>query len=255
MSARLDRPATRDGLFLWIMHRFAEVFEEHAVIKGGMSLSLLDCPRRTMDIDYVFVPFESKKEIVDRVFEVLREIDGASVDIDLHSKMLRADFRVDDVAIQIEANVALQCETIPMATGGFAQSVGQPSQVVRIMSPSTALSHKLAAWNERRLLRDLYDCYYLAARAGASPDPSVVDQRLSKIDSRLPMLKGTHRMSCSQLAGALREATDSLTDADLEKELAGLLPAEELAGLSIRIRTAVTGLADVIESDQFQPHP
>ena len=34
MSARLDRPATRDGLFLWIMHRFAEVFEEHAVIKG-----------------------------------------------------------------------------------------------------------------------------------------------------------------------------------------------------------------------------
>ena len=255
MSVRLDRPASKNGLFLWIMHRFAEVFQEHAVLKGGMALRLLDCPRRTMDIDYVFIPFESKKEIVDRIAQVLNEIDGASVDIGLRSKMLRADLRVDDVAIQIEANVALQCETIPMATGGFAQSVGQPSQVGRIMSPSTALSHKLAAWNERRLLRDLYDCYYLAARAGASPDRDALDHRLSKIESRLPTLKGIRRMSRAQLAGALLEGVRTLTDVNLEKELAGLLPAEELAGLSIRIRTAVTGLADVIESDQSQPHP
>jgi hypothetical protein len=31
------------------------------------------------------------------------------------------------------------------------------------------------------------------------------------------------------------------------KELAGLLPAEELAGLTIRIRAAAAGLADAIE--------
>ncbi len=248
MTARLDRPATRDRLFLWIMHRFAEVFAEHAVIKGGMALRLLDCPRRTVDIDYVFVPFESKKEIVDRVAEVLREIDGASIDLDLHSKMLRADLRVDDIAIQIEANVAPRCESIPMTTGGFAQSVGRPSQVVRIMSPGTALSHKLAAWNERRLLRDLYDCYFLTARAGAAPDPDVLDHRLSKIESRLPKLKGTRRMSRAQLAGALRIEARALTDVGLEHELAGLLPAEELTGLAIRIRAAVTGLADAIES-------
>jgi predicted nucleotidyltransferase component of viral defense system len=249
MSPYLDRPATRDGIFLWIMHRFAEVFEEHAVIKGGMALRLLDCPRRTVDIDYVFVPFESKKEIVDRVSEVLDEIDGASVDMDLHSKMLRADLRVDGVAIQLEANVALQCETIPLTTGGFAHSVGQPSQVVRIMSPATALSHKLAAWNERRLLRDLYDCYFLAARAGTLPDRGVLDHRLSKIESRLPKLKGTRRMSRAQLSGALREEAGGLTDADLEEELAGLLPADELAGLAIRIRAAVSRLADAVESD------
>ncbi len=249
MSAQLGRPATRDGLFLWIMHRFAEVFEEHAVLKGGMALRLLDCPRRTVDIDYVFVPFESKKAVVDRIVGVLHEIDGASVDVDLHSKMLRADLRVDDVAIQIEANVALKCETIPMTTGGFAHSVGQPSHVVRIMSPATALSHKLAAWNERRLLRDLYDCYFLTARAGTSPDPDVLDQRLSRIESRLPMLRGIRRMSRAELAEALRDAVETLTDADLGEQLAGLLPAEELAGLAIRIRVAVTSLADAIESD------
>ena len=107
MTARLDRPATRDGLFLWVMHRFAEIFENHAVLKGGMALRLVDCPRRTVDIDYVFVPFRSKKEIADRVTEVLHEIDGAVVDVNLHSKILRAGLRVDDAAIQVEVNVVL----------------------------------------------------------------------------------------------------------------------------------------------------
>jgi hypothetical protein len=54
-------------------------------------------------------------------------------------------------------------------------------------------------------------------------------------------------MSRSQFAGTLRRAVDNLTDADFEKELAGLLPAEELAGLAIRIRAAAAGLADAIE--------
>jgi len=248
MSSRLDRPASQDGLFLWIMHRFAEVFEEHAVLKGGMALRLLDCPRRTVDIDYVFVPFTSKKEIVERVSGVLNEIEGAVFDVGLHSRMLRADLRVDEVAIQVEANVALKCESIPMATGGFAQSVGQPSQVVRVMSPPTALAHKLAAWNERRLLRDLYDCYYLSARLGASPNLEVLDQRLTKIESHLPAMKGVRRMSRAEFATTLREATGRLTDADVSAELAGLLPAAELAGLTLRIRAAVTGLADLIGS-------
>jgi len=42
MTARLDRPANQEGLFLWVMHRFSEVFEEHAILKGGMALRLLD---------------------------------------------------------------------------------------------------------------------------------------------------------------------------------------------------------------------
>jgi predicted nucleotidyltransferase component of viral defense system len=239
MTARLDRPATRDGLFLWVMHRFAEVFEKHAVIKGGMALRLLDSPRHTMDIDYVFVPFSSKKEIVDRIGEILHEIDGAEVDIEVHAKMLRAGLRVDAAAIQIEVNVAERCETIPMATGGFARSVGQPSQVVRIMSPSHALSHKIAAWNERRLFRDLFDCYFLAGRAGALPDLKVLDLRLSNIQSRLPKLRRKHSMTRTQLVEELGHTVNTLSDTDLEEELAGLLPPAELAGLAVRIRAAM----------------
>ncbi|MEQ9501632.1 MAG: hypothetical protein RIT81_32475 [Deltaproteobacteria bacterium] len=36
---------TRDELFLFVMHRFSEVFEQHAVPKGGMALRLLDSTR------------------------------------------------------------------------------------------------------------------------------------------------------------------------------------------------------------------
>jgi len=249
MTARLDRPATRDGLFLWVMHRFAEVFEDHAVLKGGMALRLMNCPRRTVDIDYVFVPFELKKQIVDRVNGVLNEIDGVEVDSRIHSKMLRVGLRVDDVSIEVEVNVDASCESIPMTTGELSYSVGQPSQVVRVMDPSSALAHKLAAWNERRLWRDLYDCTFLSVRVGVKPDLSVLDLRLSKVESRLPRMKRWRIMSRTQFAVELREAIGDLADSDLEAELAGLLPAEELAGLAIRIRGAVEGLAIFISSE------
>lgn len=250
MTVLLDRPASQDGLFLWVMHRFAEVFEEHAVIKGGMVLRLLDSPRHTVDIDYVFVPFSSKKEIVARIEEVLYEIEGAVVEIELHSKMLRAGLRVDDTAIVIEANVATECEAVPMATGGFARSVGRPSQIVRIMSPSVSLAHKIATWNQRRLLRDLYDCYFLSSRVGASPDLNVLDLRLAKMQSRLPRLKQLHRMSRGHLADELLQATEHLSDADLERELAGILPPEELAGLAIRIHVSVEKITTFLLRDR-----
>ncbi len=246
MSTTLDRPATRDGLFLWVMHRFAEVFEAQAVIKGGMVFRLLDSPRHTTDIDYVFVPFSSKKEIAGRIADLLDEIEGAAVAIELHSRMLRADLRVDDASIQIEANVAAECDSIAMATGGFARTLGRPSRVVRVMSPSHALAHKIAAWNERRLLRDLYDCYFLSGRAKAEPDLDVLDSRLARIESRLPGLKRTRSMSRDQLIDALRRATARLSDSDLEAELAGLLPAPELAGLAIRIAVSIEGLITLL---------
>ncbi len=262
MTAHLDRPATRDGLFVWVMHRFAEVFEEHAVLKGGMALRLLDSPRFTVDIDYVFVPFSSKKEIVDRLYPVLHEIEDAEIEIELHSKMLRADLRVDTAAIQIKVNVATGCRSVPMATGGFARSVGRPSQIVRVMHLSHALAHKIAAWNERRLLRDLYDCYFLVSRSGASPDLAILDSRLEKMKSRLPGLKKLHRISRSRLIEELRAEQADLSDAKLENELAGILPPEELAGLAIRIGVAVERITvflsrnlDVCSCPPQKPNP
>jgi predicted nucleotidyltransferase component of viral defense system len=252
MTTPLPRPATTDGLFLWVLHRFAEVFEAKAVLKGGIELRLFDCPRSTTDIDYVFVPFRSKNEIRERIERVLREIDGAVVTIAVHSKMVRASLRVDRAAIQIEANVDLECPSQPMPTAEFARSQGQPSRLVRVMAPDCALAHKLAAWNERRLLRDLYDAYFLSVRVGATPDRAVLAARLAKIESRHPALRRKKKMSIAELAAALRAGVDAITEKGLAEELAPLLPPDEVVGLIPRIRSAVIKIAERLEAWESQ---
>jgi hypothetical protein len=247
MTTPLTRPATADGLFLWVMHRFSAVFEEHAVLKGGMALRLVDSPRATTDIDYVFIPFRSKVDIRERIECVLNEIEGADITIHLHSTTLRADVRMDDVAIQVEVSVSTQCPSAAMATAGFAESLGQPSHIVRVMSWDTALAHKLAAWNERRLLRDLYDCYFISARLGQHPNLETLEARLARIRSRLPGLKSKKTMTKADLACALREAVQRMRDATISEELAPLLPESELAGLRDRLRAAAVRLAEWLE--------
>lgn len=248
MNAGPTRPATREDLMVWVMHRFSQTFGEHAIIMGGMALRLLDSPRATNDIDYVFVPYKSKKEVVSKVREILGELEGADVKVSLHSTMLRADIRIDSAAIQIEASVEVSCSAIPIATGGFAREQGRPSQIVRIMSLDTALAHKLAAWNERRLARDLYDCYFLASRLGESPDMAVLRKRLSNVRSQLPKLRRKQSMSLLDLAKELRQEAEVITQKRLADGLSGLLPNEEMAGLAPRVKAALNTLAEQIES-------
>lgn len=247
MNAGPTRPATREDLMVWVMHRFSIAFGEHAIIKGGMALRLLDSPRATNDIDYVFVPYTSKKEVVSKVREILSELEGADVKVSLHSTMLRADVRMDSAGIQIEASVEISCNAIPIATGGFARKQGRPSQIVRIMSLDTALAHKLAAWNERRIARDLYDCYFLASRLGESPDMGVLRKRLSKVRSELPKLRRTRSMSLLAFAKELRQEAEAITQKRLSEGLSGLLPSEEMAGLAPRVKATLNTLAERFE--------
>jgi predicted nucleotidyltransferase component of viral defense system len=207
-------------------------------------LRLYDCPRSTTDIDYCFAPVKSKRDLVDEVRRVLEELEGVVIDIQVHSKVLRATVELDGTRIQVEANVAAECRSEPMATAGFARSLGQPSQVVRVMSPDLALSHKLAAWNERRLHRDLYDIYFLYSRTGASPDVGTLTSRLAEIDSRLPDLRTVRSMTIGEFAAELRRSAAALDEAGLQSELGALLPENERAGLLPRIRSAMVGVAE-----------
>lgn len=45
-----------EGLMVWLMNYLADTFGHSAILKGGMELRLLYCPRHTNDIDYVFIP-------------------------------------------------------------------------------------------------------------------------------------------------------------------------------------------------------
>ena len=241
MKSILNRPTDREGLFVWLIHRFAEEFEDHAILKGGLVLQLLDSPRLTNDVDFVLVPYSKKREIAPRVTAIIEELTDADTDVSLHSTMLRATIRIDGVAGQVECSVAPECPSIPMTTSAMAEVNGYPPRVVRIMDPAVALAHKLAAWNERRLIRDLYDAYFFVARVGVEPDLATLEERLGSIRSRRPDLKRTRTMTFDVFKDVLSQELAKLTDGDVDQELGGLLPAAVRAGLSVQIRVALTG--------------
>lgn len=248
MSVPLRRPASNDDLFVWVLHRFAEEFEEHAVLKGGIALRLYDCPRSTTDIDYVFVPYRSKKDVEKSIARVLRELPDAQIEVATHSKMIRATIGLDKARIQIEANVSMSCASTPMSTADYAMRHGQPPRIIRMMAPDVALAHKLAAWNERRLVRDLYDVWFLSTRIGAKTDLGTLEGRLNHIESRIPALRRRTKMTRREFATELRTAASALDQAQIQEGLAPLLPSEDLIGLLPRIRNAIGKVADTLES-------
>jgi hypothetical protein len=111
---------------LWVIHRFAEDLRDHAILKGGMALRLLDSPRLTNDVDWVLVPFDSKKAIIPLVDEILANLIGSDVICEVHSKMARYEIRLDGVAIQLEIAVSKSCPSVPMATAALALAQGKP---------------------------------------------------------------------------------------------------------------------------------
>lgn len=233
-----------EGLMVWIISEFADTFGTHAILKGGMELRLADCPRFTNDLDYVFIPYTSKKEIKDRILEALGKNPDLEISYTMHSKCIRYLVALGDIKVQIEVNVAMACQSQELSTSSLAHAANQQSRIIRVMSFPTALAHKLAAWNERGLVRDLYDVYYLSVILNVSPDKEVLEQRLSHIESRTKgQKKGS--LSIDEFIEILETAIDRLNQAMVENELRDYMNHNELPGLYIKI---IGGMRKVIDS-------
>ena len=105
--------------------------------------------------------------------------------------------------------------------------------------PDVALSNKIAAWNERRLLRDLYDIYYFLSTQNVTPDWDVLNARLSSVESRIPKLRKITKVSRSQLAESLESELKTLTQKKVDNELGGLIDIIELPGLNLKVKDTV----------------
>ena len=73
-------------LLVEVLDLFALRFDKHAVLRGGMVLRILGCERLTNDLDYVFVPYRSKKDIAGDVLEALRSLAGVTISHTLNSQ-------------------------------------------------------------------------------------------------------------------------------------------------------------------------
>ncbi len=65
MSTPFPSDVSIDSVFVWLIHRISDEFEDHAILKGGMELRLLNCPRSTNDLDYIFVPQDLARRTID----------------------------------------------------------------------------------------------------------------------------------------------------------------------------------------------
>lgn len=229
-----------DQLFLFLLHIIAEKFEGQAVLKGGMVLRLLGSRRKTLDLDYTFVPYNSKNDILAPIKELFESIDGLSYEVKVNSKAIRVNLSVGELRSQIEINVAKELKTEAVSTSSLLDpSMAVVARVIKVMSLDVALANKLAAWNERRLLRDLYDIFYFLNTHKLQPDWNTLDNRLSKIESRIPKLRKIKKMSRLEFSDSLEKELEELTQSKLETELSGLLETVEMPGLAYKIKDVI----------------
>jgi predicted nucleotidyltransferase component of viral defense system len=226
-----------------IINQLADKFATNAILKGGMELRLLDCPRFTNDLDYVFVPYSSKKDIKDLICKALKEIPNLDVSYSVNSKCIRYLVKYDTIKVQIEINVALECKSQELTTASLARLKNQPSRIIRVMELSSALAHKLAAWNERGLIRDLFDAYYLAVILQVSPDKDLLRHRLAHTENRRGSGKKTS-MSLPVFIEKLKAEATRLSQKMIEAELRDYLTNYELPGLDKKI---IAGIHKIIE--------
>jgi len=231
------------ALLAKVLDVFADRFDKHAVLRGGMVLRVLGSPRLTNDLDYVFVPYKSKNDIVDEIISCLELLDGVELSYTLNSKCLRVVLTIEQTTVQIEAKVAMDVETAILSTSQFSPQFNLPKRIIHVLDYPIALSHKMAAWNERRLIRDVYDIWFFL-QMNICPDIETLESRLKKpVYSRLINAEDYFRgKSCAEFYDFMRQKVSLLSDKDIENEMADYLNPEEMAGLSMLFRAALARL-------------
>ncbi|MBN2188932.1 MAG: nucleotidyl transferase AbiEii/AbiGii toxin family protein [Chitinispirillaceae bacterium] len=242
-----------ESLMVLIMNHFADRFSNHAILKGGMELRLLDCPRFTNDLDYVFIPFSSKKDVQDIVVEALKEIPGTAVTSSINSKCLRCVVEHEHMKLQIEINAEKECPSLELSTSALARGRGQQGRIVRVMRPDHALAHKIAAWNERNLMRDMFDMYFLFERCGVKPEVEVLKMRLAASEIRTSGRTKMIGMTLNDLCEKLNSFIESITQDEIDGELKDYLTGEERSGLELKFKAALKKLVEYLKNTLLAP--
>ena len=228
-----------EELLAWVINFFATEFGNNAIIRGGMALRLLNSPRYTNDIGYVFIPFSSKKEVRPLIEKKLSSVNGLVFNISLNSKVMDINIDYLSQSCMVEISVENEYESMTMSSSPLVSAYGMPAKVVRIADLSVAFAHKIAAWNERELLRDLFDIYQYNTILMVKPNMKVLQKRLAKVRT---YFKTKPAKSLKELKAKLLFAADNLSEQRMQ-ELKPLLPEAELAGLRFRLVAAVRELS------------
>lgn len=250
-----------EGLRIYIMGFLSDALGEHVILKGGMVLRLLNCPRYTNDLDYLFVPYKSKKQIPPLLEKALANVPGLIFEYRLHSTNAQFDVTLQNAngvyKTQIEINVADECASQPLSTGDIALSYDLDAHIIRVMRYDIMLAHKLAAWNERRLIRDLYDIYFIYKFLDELPDITTLKQRLEIIHyaKRVGSIQKPRKMELNEFLIILETEAKGLTEKAVENELRDYFNLGELVGMDKKIKIAILQLIEAMREKESQNEP
>lgn len=241
----MEKFENTEALLAWIVDFFSMNFGNSAILKGGMALRLMHSPRYTNDVDYIFIPFDSKKDAKGIIETALLKVDGLQFQSTMNSKALKILLTYGGQRAQVEVNVEKECPSIPMSSALLSTAHGRPTRILRIMEPGVSFAHKIAAWNERELMRDLYDIYQYESLFKVNPRMDILKMRLKKARA----YKGVAAaLEIGELLDKLTHVAERLNDTALA-ELRPLLSEENLAGLAFRMRPAILALCEKLKSD------
>lgn len=225
----------RERAMLRVIHRIADHFGPEAVVKGGMSLRLYGFSRATQDIDFAFQPHRRKREFSDELVEVVNELMDVPATVASDSKKIRIQGRLEGIEVIVEASPHAAFEPEALTTAAMARGLHLRPQVVSVMPKGLAFAHKLGAWLDRRLIRDLYDCFVYAVYLKAVPDRDTLLKRITHPAYAHGVSPKPALQSISGFGAFLRREVDKLDPATLESSLTGLVGEQELPGLGLQM--------------------
>ncbi len=237
-----------EALLVRILEALTLKFDDKIILKGGMLLRLLGSQRLTRDIDFVLVSKESRKILIKPIREALQSLNDVTIlNEKLNSRGIFIDVRDTKNQIETQIEIAVIKSTHmppePVSTLELTKKYALGIRVVAAMAIPEAFSHKIAATIEREVIRDLYDIAQYEPMARF--DKETLAQRLKTISigRSKPIV-----LSFTEAANKLRDRISGLTDQKLEQELRSSLPADQIVGLHLIIRTAIARLAMQIEA-------
>lgn len=231
-----------------LINLLSDQFKDHLVLKGGMQLRLLNSPRSTQDIDFVWLSRESKKILAKLVRNTLsKEEDIVILKESLNSRgiFISVEEKQTRKKAILELNVlsSTHLPPEPLSTAPIASRHALSARVISTMAIPESFSHKICACLEREAARDLYD---LSLFEPMEPfDEKTLRVRLSSISIKRQKPK---KLTLQQAGDFLRQRLQGLTELRLKEELYPLLPPENRGGLLRVIQASVGRITQKLEN-------
>ncbi len=230
-----------EKLLALVLDKFSQTFGKKAVLRGGMVLRVLGSARYTNDLDYVFVPYKSKKEVLPDIIACIESIPDTKYRYSLNSQCLRIVLTMDDTTIQVEVKVNNNIKTSSISNQLLATQYNLPKRLIPIVDHSISLANKLAAWNERRIVRDIYDIWFFLTMH-VTPDEGVLLKRLKK-PRYSPTVKASDYFqgrTVREFYDFIRARVSKIPEKEFEDQLLDYLSPEDVVGLRSLILSALT---------------